>query len=197
MELNHKVFKDIPDEFKTEEMCLAAIGDIGYYRNIRYIPKKFITQEFYKKALELNHKLFRYIPDNFKTQEMCSKYLKEDPLYIMDIPNDMVTEDMGLQVAERKPEYFHLLSEELRYNEKFCKKALKLNPAVRKFMSGYVLNKIDKEKLEMQKGTDLINATEKLKNKIDNEKQRFEAEKEYMLNELNDIMNKKNKENDK
>ena len=62
-------FKDVPDRFKTQEMCIDAVD-----RNVlmfEYVPNHLKTQEMCMDAVTRNELMFEDVPDHLKTREMC------------------------------------------------------------------------------------------------------------------------------
>ena len=62
-------FKHVPDNFKTPEMCLAAV--IAYAELIKNVPDNLKTKEMCWAAVGANAELFIHVPGNLKTFEMC------------------------------------------------------------------------------------------------------------------------------
>ncbi len=65
---NLKSFAIIPDEFKTEEICLNAV--ICDPNTIQYVPSKITTKEFYIKCIQANISCISLLPTELKTPEM-------------------------------------------------------------------------------------------------------------------------------
>jgi len=99
---------DIPDEFKTREMCLNVVkksphlleyvpekikdADIcqqafkpseytGRFQAFPYIPEKFVTKEMCQQVSDSD---FQYIPEKFKDRELCLKTPSSNFRYIPD-----------------------------------------------------------------------------------------------------------------
>jgi hypothetical protein len=68
---NPRIFKNIPDDLKTEIMCKIAIEkDRG---NFQYVPKDFMTTKMCKTVVEDNIYFLKYVPENLRTEEMQKK----------------------------------------------------------------------------------------------------------------------------
>ena len=61
---NGCVFKYVPDEFKTSELCLAAVSSDGYA--LRSVPDELINRELCLAAVSNNGYALRYVPDELK-----------------------------------------------------------------------------------------------------------------------------------
>ena len=61
---------DVPDHFKTQEMCndvMRALPNAWFRR----IPDRFKTQDMCKKALKKDPRMLKYVPDHFKAGLVC------------------------------------------------------------------------------------------------------------------------------
>ena len=72
IEMDYSWFKDIPEHFKTQEMCDRVV-EIGLTWVFDFVPEQFRTRALCVKAVERNIRYFDTIQDKFKTQEMCER----------------------------------------------------------------------------------------------------------------------------
>ena len=71
------MLEDVPDHFKTHEMCneIMRIEPAAFY----LIPDRLKTQEMCIEAVEVD-------PWHLKTQEMCDAAVREDPSSLESVP---------------------------------------------------------------------------------------------------------------
>jgi hypothetical protein len=82
-------FKNIPNEYKTEEICLKSFMECD---TSDYIPKRIKTYDFYLKAYSNNYNYYPKIPINFLDEYMIILIIcKTENL---DIFNDYIITDM-------------------------------------------------------------------------------------------------------
>jgi len=62
-------FEYVPENLKTSEICLEAVKKAGY--NLGYVPEKLKTKELCMIAVQDRGKNLEYVPENLKTQEIC------------------------------------------------------------------------------------------------------------------------------
>ena len=62
---------DVPDHFKTQEMCKEAMRALPN-ACFRRIPDRFKTQDMCRKAVTKDPRILKYIPDHFKVGLACS-----------------------------------------------------------------------------------------------------------------------------
>jgi hypothetical protein len=78
------VFKHIPDDLKTQEMCDIAFSyDIC---NFTRVPCKYINQEMSTKFINEYPSEFMCIRNEFKTQDICDNAVKYKPFNFMNVP---------------------------------------------------------------------------------------------------------------
>lgn len=122
---NYKRIDNIPDEYKTQEMCDRYAKNKTF--DIRLIPEKFITQEICEKYLKKGGNLnnipkldkldleklcniymdlrisnFKDIPDELLTQEMCNKYTQRIGFDIKAVPDRFMTQEMISKYLKNK-----------------------------------------------------------------------------------------------
>jgi hypothetical protein len=84
----------VPDQFKTEKLCLQAIRkDVAA---IQYIPNSMKTERFYLTVVADNGTAMQYVPDRFKTAELYLFAVENDELAISDVPDQFKTAELYL-----------------------------------------------------------------------------------------------------
>ena len=68
--------EDIPDEVKTEEMCIAACEK--RWMAFVYVPKHLRTEKVISAMLENSGEGLQYIPEEQRTKELCLLALRKD-----------------------------------------------------------------------------------------------------------------------
>lgn len=74
-------FKKIPDDMKTEKVCLTAVKNNP--NNFKYVPDNLKTHKIVDTAISYNTYNFnyvpnnlKYVPDNLKTPKLCESVVK-------------------------------------------------------------------------------------------------------------------------
>jgi hypothetical protein len=104
---NKYIFEYIPDIFKTEAMCIAAVK-ADFSTMIGLVPEKFTPAEI---------------------TEMCIEEIKKKADRIGKIPERFITAEVGLEVVKREPKMYSKIPENVRTSEIYFE-AIKDNPAV-------------------------------------------------------------------
>ena len=68
--------EDVPEQFKTQEICNRAVNKKPY--SLKYVPERFKTQEMCNRAVKADPSRLEDVPEQFKRLEMCLKALKCD-----------------------------------------------------------------------------------------------------------------------
>ena len=84
--------REIPEHFKTREMCNETVAQFSYA--LRYGLDHLKTQEMCSQAVHNNPAVFFLVLDRKKTQEMCDKALEVDPQSLYDVPDYLKTQKM-------------------------------------------------------------------------------------------------------
>lgn len=82
-------FKLVPDEFKTQQMCIEAVNK--YKSNIKWVPEQFFTPKMRDIALRMP---IHYIPAFLFTKEMCINYINISSSNIQYIPDEFKTKEL-------------------------------------------------------------------------------------------------------
>jgi hypothetical protein len=77
----------VPDEFKTEVICLAAVRQKGF--SLRYVPDRLETAEICLDAVQQNGYALQYVFDDLKTEEICLAAVRQNASAIYYIPDNL------------------------------------------------------------------------------------------------------------
>ena len=80
--------REIPEHFKTQEMCNKAF-DIEPF-SLPYVPDHFKTQELCERAVEEGLYMLMFVPDHFKTKRICERAVKAYPWLLCSLPDSLV-----------------------------------------------------------------------------------------------------------
>jgi hypothetical protein len=141
---------DIPIEFQTEELYLKLICYNGFYlefidktritklmciialdkdvRTIKHFPERYLTEEFYLKAIDKNYLIYsnpNFIKENKKNQIMSDSYIdsiiKNNSSYISSskdiltsIPSDFQTEELLFKIVNINGKYLEYIDKDKR-----------------------------------------------------------------------------------
>ena len=84
--------REIPDHFKTQEMCNETVAQFSY--PLRYVPDHLKTQEMCSQAVLNNPAVFFLVLGHPKTKELCIKSLEEEPWQLKYVPDNFITQKM-------------------------------------------------------------------------------------------------------
>jgi hypothetical protein len=70
----YEIIENIPDEFKTESLYLAAVQLFGYA--VKFVPEKHKTAELCLAAVKRDDGALEYVPEKFA--EICREALKAE-----------------------------------------------------------------------------------------------------------------------
>ena len=108
----------VPDYFKTQKMCDAAIRmDPGMVN--------FITPD--GVLLRMASVLLFFVPDHLKTQEMCDKMVAFNPYMLDDVPDYFKTQEMCNEAVRRRPWLLCHILDHLK-TQKMCDAAVMEDP---------------------------------------------------------------------
>ena len=99
--------KQIPEHFKTVEMCNETVAQFSYA--LEQVPGHLKMAEMCTEAVCNNVTLFFLVPNNFKTEEMCIKALEVDPWQLYDISDYLKTQKMCDKAAKDDPSSLQFL----------------------------------------------------------------------------------------
>ncbi|HCO68955.1 MAG TPA: hypothetical protein DIT04_14520 [Dysgonomonas sp.] len=87
-----ELFYNIPDKFKTKELCETALKKDGYY--LKLIPEDKKTVEMCKLAIENCPYAIPYILNEMKGEKHYLKMVKDNPVNLRGIPDEDKTYEM-------------------------------------------------------------------------------------------------------
>ena len=94
--------KDVPNEFKTLNLCLMAIKANGLA--LEYIPIQFQTETICKLAVKQNPMALEFVPDGLKTLKICTIAIKngESGFHSLKfISNNFLTEQLCITAIKK------------------------------------------------------------------------------------------------
>lgn len=95
IDLDANCFKFVPDDLKTEELCLKVIKETGASGEVfDYIPEHLKTDQTYKLAVETNETALKWVPIEKRSYEMCLSAVERDGYQLEFVPERMKTEDI-------------------------------------------------------------------------------------------------------
>lgn len=127
-------FSSFEDESTTPEICLQTIslfydmngGNDGLSYSIDpldFIPKKFLTQDFFVKLLDSAPFIFEYLP---KTRELCLLAVSKEGYLLKYVPNIYKTEELCVIAVKQYAKALEYVPENLKTRE-LCYMAVKKN----------------------------------------------------------------------
>jgi hypothetical protein len=93
----NNILKYIPHRFKTPELCysLFTLNNNHYYRDeIKFIPKKIKTSDFYMRMVENSGYTLEWIANKRKTPELCLAAVKQIYYALEYVPENFKTKKM-------------------------------------------------------------------------------------------------------
>lgn len=87
-----ELFYNIPDKFKTKELCESALKQDGYY--LKLIPDEKKTVDLCKLAIENSPYAIPFILDEMKGEKQYLKMVKDNPVNLKGIPDENKTFEM-------------------------------------------------------------------------------------------------------
>jgi len=129
MEKNVKYFTVIPDEMKTEKMCLELINKRRNYHLIEYFPERLLNDdEFYLKLClkvirDLDFESFE-IPEKLNTRIFYLELIKQECWAIEFVPIDIITNEFYMEAVKQDPS---MLTEvpDIMMSPEMCMEAVK------------------------------------------------------------------------
>jgi hypothetical protein len=91
----------VPESLKTEEICLAAVNETVYGLDaLDFVPENINLESFLFSAMEDGVLDFEDIPDRLKTESFLLIAMEEGVLDFEDIPDHLKTESLYLAVMK-------------------------------------------------------------------------------------------------
>ena len=134
-----EVFKLIPYELKTPQVCLAAvsierkttINFQNFFFALDYVPYELRTEEICKIAVTKEYSNYYYVPYQYKTEEINLIFMKKDRFGFLRIPEKARTKKL-CEIALQDEPYLIKGVPEKYLTPDMCKNAVKRNANVLK-----------------------------------------------------------------
>ena len=123
----HTWIIDIPDHFKTHEMCtdIMRINPAAFF----LVLDHFKSQEMCIKAVEVDPWGVDYVLDHFKSQEMCKEAVTHSRYTLRFSPDYLKTQEMCNDVMSINVAEFFLVLDCFKSQE-MCVKAVEIGPSL-------------------------------------------------------------------
>lgn len=127
------IIKDIPLEFRTEELCMLALEKDP--DNIEYIPEEYLNEEVCLETVKKRGDVLACIPEQFMNYDICLAAMAYANPPLKDVPEKLIDKKMCLVALEHNKD-FSVLEEipERLLDYELCLAAVK--------RKGYELNKV-------------------------------------------------------
>ena len=102
----------VPEEMITDDLCLIAVKQYGYM--IQFVPEEMKTEDLCLIAAKRNGHALKYIPDKMKTYELCLIAVKQDGYTLEFIPDKIKTEEMCLIAVKQNGYALEYVPEEIK-----------------------------------------------------------------------------------
>ena len=86
----HTWFFNMPDAYKTIEMCELLVKD--YPEFLEYVPDRLKSVNMCEEAVNKESATFQFVPDNLKTRLMCSNAVCDNIFNLQFVPDWIVTQ---------------------------------------------------------------------------------------------------------
>ena len=90
---NEWALKDLPEELRTEEVCIWAMK--------RYMKSFFVKDDL--------GPLFQFVPENLRTAELCLEAVKDDRRALQFIPEKLKTAEICFAAVKERDWFYDLL----------------------------------------------------------------------------------------
>lgn len=147
--------QDVPEEYKDYDLCLCAVKNDP--RAVQYVPSEFFARDemilvapleyipeekrteeaclkHVKQGATIEGNKFKYIPENMVNKKVCEAAVLKSAGTIIAVPDEFITEEMLIKVAEVAPAYLSVKFPKRLKTEEFCRKLIEVNPAVEKYI---------------------------------------------------------------
>jgi hypothetical protein len=163
------------DELKTIELCKLAVEKDG--SALTFVPAPILTDDIIKVALKNNGRALMYVPPRRRTREVCEvavaqspaegmkwvplefrdqefyeKMVKANPVGILVVPAEEVTDDMAISAIKAKPELVKLLDNRLQTLERWIIAVIE-SPRMLAHAPEYMANDIAQEVLKRRQSS--------------------------------------------
>ena len=90
---------DVPDELRTEEICLEAVKQNGMV--LQFLHIKLKTVEVCLEAVKSSGRALEYVSESLKTAEVCLEAVKSRGLVLKDVPERLKTAEMCFHAVRK------------------------------------------------------------------------------------------------
>jgi hypothetical protein len=127
----------VPEDMKTEEMCMAAVSAFqtdDALRVLQSVPKKFLTQDLCSAAVDRYADAIEAVPEDLLTEEMCLVAVRQGEeamtSYLGSVPEKFRTKAVCLEALENshindEADFFSCIPEEFLKDPEFLGQAVK------------------------------------------------------------------------
>ena len=147
--------QDVPEEYKDYDLCLCAVKNDP--RAVQYVPSEFFARDemilvapleyipeekrteeaclkHVKQGATIEGNKFKYIPERMVNKKVCEAAVLKSAGTIIAVPDEFITEEMLIKVAEVAPAYLSVKFPKRLKTEELCRKLIEANPAVEKYI---------------------------------------------------------------
>jgi hypothetical protein len=86
----------VPSEFKTKELCLAAV--LAPYRTqppaIHFLPKEFQTEEMYALSVKDDGATLGFVPEEKRSEKLCRAAVEQNGVSLKFVPEKLRTKEL-------------------------------------------------------------------------------------------------------
>ncbi len=122
------LIKFVPIKFRTEELCLKAIGNakcLGFVYN--QIPNEILNIEFAVKAVSINGLIIQFFPTALLTEQVALEAVNRHLSSIKYVPNYLITQNFFAKLLYKNRDCLKIIPKEYRTRELLLK-AVELYP---------------------------------------------------------------------
>jgi DNA polymerase III epsilon subunit-like protein len=118
---NGRALQNVPEEYKTAELCFEAVRD-GWL--LQFVTEGLKTMELCLKAVKQNAWALKYVPEEFKTEELCHEAVKKNAFVFEYVPEVRKTVELCFEVVKKDGQELKFVPEGLKTAE-LCLEAVK------------------------------------------------------------------------
>lgn len=128
MEGHLEMIQECPEEFRTQEMCEAAVAYMAHF--LEYVPAALQTPAMHLSAVERDGSCLEYIPVSERTQELCEKALDVNAAEALRyVPPQFLTKAFCETAFVKTPESIARIPKQFQ-TKAMCKKAVEHWPTL-------------------------------------------------------------------
>jgi len=100
-------FKKLFFNEKKYQEYLEIVKKDGYA--LKYVPKKYRTEELCKIAVNQNGWVLYYVPEKYKTEEICKIAVQQDGYALESVPDEYITEELCKIAVQKKDMHYNVV----------------------------------------------------------------------------------------